>query len=92
MVDRSKPPVWHQVEYVSEASDNSALLLESFGMDKSDAALGLFVFVIKSDATCGLFVVVIKSDATCGLFAFVLKSGAAYGLFVFPVNSVECST
>ena len=92
VVDRSKPPVWHQVEYVSEVLDNSALPIELFGMVKSDAALGLFGFAIKSDATCGLLMYVIESDATFGLFVFVMKSGAAYGLFMCPVSSVECST
>ena len=46
VVDRSKPPVWHQVEYVSEVLDNSALSLGWFGMVKSDAVSGLFMVAI----------------------------------------------
>ena len=66
MGGRSRPPVWHQVIYVSsEVLDNSVFALEPFVMVKSDAAFGLFVFVS-------------KSDATCGLVTFVIKSGAAY--------------
>ena len=77
VVGRSRPPVWHQVIYVSEVLGNSVFALELFVTVKSDATFGPFVSVIKSDAALGLFAFVIKSDAAFGRFAFVLTSDAA---------------
>ena len=87
VVGRSRPPVWHQVIYVSEVSDNSVLTLGLFVMVKSDAVFGLLIVsvMIKSDAALGLLIP-FELSVECST---LLPTGAEHSTSSLLTTSIE---